>query len=96
MYPGYGFIHVYERGEVTCEGQNKEAQEGGAIALVKDGDTITIDAESNSINLGISNEELAKRKEQWTAPDLKVSRGVLFKYAKTVSSASQGCVTDEF
>ena len=65
-------------------------------ALIVDGDTITIDAESNSINLGISNEELAKRKEQWTAPDLKVSRGVLFKYAKTVSSASQGCVTDEF
>ena len=86
-----GGTHGFVVGHIT-----PEAQEGGAIALVKDGDTITIDAESNSINLGISNEELAKRKEQWTAPDLKVSRGVLFKYAKTVSSASQGCVTDEF
>ena len=86
-----GGTHGFVVGHIT-----PEAQEGGTIALVKDGDTITIDAESNSINLGISNEELAKRKEQWTAPDLKVSRGVLFKYAKTVSSASQGCVTDEF
>ena len=86
-----GGTHGFVVGHIT-----PEAQEGGAIALVIDGDTITIDAESNSINLEISDEELAKRKEQWTAPDLKVSRGVLFKYAKTVSSASQGCVTDEF
>ena len=73
-----------------------EAQEGGAIALVKDGDIITIDAETNSITLDVSEEELQNRKSQWKAPELKVSSGVLYKYAKTVSSASKGCVTDEF
>jgi dihydroxy-acid dehydratase len=73
-----------------------EAQEGGTIALVKDGDMITIDAETNSISLEVSEEELAKRREQWVAPKLKFDRGVLYKYARTVSSAAQGCVTDEF
>ena len=86
-----GGTHGFVVGHIT-----PEAQEGGTIALVKDGDIITIDAESNSINLEITDEELALRKKQWSAPELKVSRGVLFKYAKTVSSASQGCVTDEF
>ena len=66
------------------------------IALVKDGDIITINAETNSINLEISKEELKVRKAHWKAPELKVSRGFLYKYAKTVSSASKGCVTDEF
>ena len=73
-----------------------EAQDGGAIALVKEGDMITIDAETNSINLEVSEEELKERKQQWTAPQLKVKRGILYKYARTVSSASKGCVTDEF
>ncbi len=73
-----------------------EAQEGGNIALVEDGDTITIDAESNSIRVDISASALKKRKDNWKAPKLKFDRGVLYKYAKTVSSASQGCVTDEF
>ncbi|MBL7473377.1 dihydroxy-acid dehydratase [Robertkochia sediminum] len=73
-----------------------EAQTGGAIALVKDGDVITIDAVKNTITLEVSQEELAKRKEQWKAPQLKVKSGVLYKYARTVSSASKGCVTDEF
>ena len=73
-----------------------EAQDGGTIALVKDGDLITIDAESNSITLHVSDEELAKRKEKWVKPPLKFTKGVLYKYAKTVSSASKGCVTDEF
>lgn len=86
-----GGTHGFVVGHIT-----PEAQEGGTIALVKDGDIITIDAESNSINLEITDEELNLRKKQWSAPELKVSRGVLFKYAKTVSSASQGCVTDEF
>ncbi len=86
-----GGTHGFVVGHIT-----PEAQEGGTIALVKDGDIITIDAESNTINLEISDEELTLRKKQWSAPELKVSRGVLFKYAKTVSSASQGCVTDEF
>ncbi|SIS68449.1 dihydroxy-acid dehydratase [Zobellia uliginosa] len=73
-----------------------EAQEGGTIALVQDGDIITIDAETNSINVEVSDEELAKRKESWVAPELKFKKGVLYKYARSVSSAAQGCVTDEF
>lgn len=73
-----------------------EAQDGGTIALVQDGDIITIDAIKNSINVEISDEEIAKRKANWKQPALKETRGVLYKYAKTVSSASQGCVTDEF
>ncbi len=71
-----------------------EAQDGGAIALVKTGDTITIDVEKNSIKLEISDEEFKLRKASWTPPLLKVKRGVLYKYAKMVSSASQGCITD--
>ncbi len=86
-----GGTHGFVVGHIT-----PEAQEGGAIALVKDGDIITIDAETNSIILEVSDKELAKRKEQWKAPELKFDRGVLYKYARTVSSASKGCVTDEF
>ena len=71
-----------------------EAQEGGTIGLLKDGDMITIDAESNSITVDLSEKELAERREAWVQPSLKVSRGSLYKYAKTVSSASEGCVTD--
>ncbi len=73
-----------------------EAQEGGAIALIKDGDYIAIDAESNSITLEVSEEGLKERRKNWSPPKLKVERGVLYKYARTVSSASKGCVTDEF
>ena len=73
-----------------------EAQVGGPIALVQDGDSITIDAVENSISLDIPKDELAQRKEQWRAPDLKFNKGVLYKYAKTVSCASEGCVTDNF
>lgn len=73
-----------------------EAQEGGPIALVHDGDEITIDAEKNSIELNISNEALKRRKSSWIAPPLKVKRGSLYKYAKLVSSAAEGCVTDKF
>ena len=73
-----------------------EAQDGGNIALVENGDIIFIDAVNNTIDIEISDEELAKRRAKWVAPALKFKRGVLYKYAKTVSSASQGCVTDEF
>lgn len=73
-----------------------EAQDGGTIALLEDGDIITIDAETNSINVDVSTEELVKRKESWVEPELKFKKGVLYKYARSVSSASQGCVTDEF
>ena len=73
-----------------------EAQDGGNIALVEDGDIITIDAIKNTINMEVSEEELARRRANWIQPELKAKRGVLYKYAKTVSSASEGCVTDNF
>ena len=73
-----------------------EAQDGGTIALVEDGDIITIDAEKNAINVEVSDEVLVKRKEAWVQPELKFKKGVLYKYARSVSSAAQGCVTDEF
>lgn len=86
-----GGTHGFVVGHIT-----PEAQEGGNIALVKNGDIITIDAETNSIILEVSDEELQKRRKKWKAPELKFDRGVLYKYARTVSSASKGCVTDEF
>lgn len=71
-----------------------EAQVGGPIALVKDGDVIAIDAEANTIKIEVSDEEMAARKEKWVAPPLKVKQGTLLKYARLVSDASHGCVTD--
>ncbi|MGZ3862976.1 MAG: dihydroxy-acid dehydratase [Bacteroidia bacterium] len=71
-----------------------EAFEGGPIALVKNGDVITIDAVKNKIDLLVSEEELEKRKREWKQPLLKVKQGVLYKYAKQVGSASKGCLTD--
>lgn len=73
-----------------------EAFDGGNIALVNNGDIITIDAVKNTINLHLSEEELAQRRLSWKQPKLKVTRGILAKYAKLVSSASEGCVTDQF
>lgn len=73
-----------------------EAQDGGTIGLLEDGDIVTIDAEKNSISVNLSDDEIKARKAKWQQPPLKVSKGSLYKYAKTVSSASQGCVTDEF
>jgi dihydroxy-acid dehydratase len=67
---------------------------GGPIALVEDGDTITIDAVSNSIVLEISDAEMEKRRKAWTPPEPRFTRGVLAKYARVVSSASTGAVTD--
>lgn len=72
-----------------------EAQVGGPIALVKNGDTISINLETREINLEISNEEMEKRKKEWKAPELKYRRGILYKYAKLVSSSSKGAITDE-
>ena len=71
-----------------------EAQEGGPIALVRDGDTITIDAESRVIDSDVADEEMQKRKLGWQAPPLKYQKGTLYKYAKTVQDASHGCITD--
>ncbi|KEF62912.1 dihydroxy-acid dehydratase [Exophiala aquamarina CBS 119918] len=73
-----------------------EAAVGGPIALVHDGDEITIDAETNSISVAVSDEELEKRRQKWTPPRMAVTRGVLAKYAALVSDASHGAVTDLF
>ena len=72
-----------------------EAQEGGPIALVENGDRIKIDAISNTIDVDLSEEELAKRKDKWVMPAYKTTRGTLYRYIKTVKTASEGCVTDE-
>ncbi|RBP53130.1 dihydroxy-acid dehydratase [Arenicella xantha] len=72
-----------------------EAQEGGPIALVKNGDIITLDAVNNCIEVDLSDEELAQRLAEWEAPALKATRGTLFKYIRYVKNASMGCVTDE-
>jgi dihydroxy-acid dehydratase len=71
-----------------------EAFDGGPIALVKDNDVITIDAVNNKIDIKLTDTELFERKKQWKQPELKVKKGVLYKYAKQVSSASTGCLTD--
>jgi len=72
-----------------------EAQCGGPIALVRNGDPITIDSEANTITVDLSDDELARRRKAWTAPPYKATRGTLYKYIKNVKSASEGCVTDE-
>lgn len=84
-----GGSHGFIVGHIT-----PEAQEGGAIALVQDGDILTIDAAKRTIEVALTTEELAVRRAGWIAPPLKVSRGTLYKYIKLVSSASEGCVTD--
>ncbi|MBK6275990.1 MAG: dihydroxy-acid dehydratase [Saprospirales bacterium] len=85
-----GGSHGFVVGHVTPEAQN-----GGNIALVRDGDKIIIDAVNNTIDVVISDDELQTRRNAWTAPALKAKSGVLYKYAKSVSSASEGCVTDD-
>ncbi len=72
-----------------------EAQEGGPIALIKDGDVITINADNNVLSVAISDQELAARKAVWKMPPYKAVRGTLYKYIKNVKNASEGCVTDE-
>ncbi len=84
-----GGTHGFVVGHIT-----PEAQIGGNLALVNDGDIITIDAENNSISVEISEAALEERRSKWEAPPLKVSSGALYKYARTVSSASKGCITD--
>lgn len=84
-----GGTHGFVVGHIT-----PEAFEGGLIGLVKDNDIIELDAVKNSINLMISDEELQERKSSFKQPDYKVKSGVLYKYAKLVSDASQGCITD--
>jgi dihydroxy-acid dehydratase len=85
-----GGSHGFVVGHVT-----PEAYEGGGIALIENGDIITIDAVKNTIDMKISNEELAKRKANWKRPESPIKQGVLLKYMRSVSSASEGCVTDK-
>jgi dihydroxy-acid dehydratase len=68
-----------------------EAQVGGPIALVRDGDIIHIDAVANTLSMDVSDEEIERRRKEWKAPPLKVSQGTLYKYTKVVSDASHGC-----
>lgn len=84
-----GGTHGFVVGHIT-----PEAYEGGLIGLVEDDDIIEIDAVNNTINVKLSDAEIAARRANWKQPALKVSKGVLYKYAKTVANASQGCVTD--
>lgn len=85
-----GGSHGFIVGHIT-----PEAQAGGPIALIQDGDTITLDAEANRIDVDISDAEMQTRRDAWTAPPFKFTRGTLYKYIKNVKSASEGCVTDE-
>jgi dihydroxy-acid dehydratase len=86
-----GGSHGFVVGHIT-----PEAFDGGPIALIEDGDKITIDAETRQITVDVSDAELAERKTRWVRPESKYKRGVLAKYAKTVSSASEGAVTDKY
>lgn len=85
-----GGSHGFVVGHIT-----PEAQEGGLIGLVQNGDTIRIDAIKNKIDLLIPEEEIAQRKAAWSKPAYKATNGVLRKYIATVKTASEGCVTDE-
>lgn len=86
-----GGTHGFVIGHIT-----PEAQDGGNIAMVRNGDTIRLDIKNNSMDVLLSDEELANRHRLWMRPPLKATTGILRKYAMTVSSASEGCVTDEF
>jgi dihydroxy-acid dehydratase len=72
-----------------------EAQEGGPIALLRDGDAIRIDAEARSLSVDVSEVEMQQRRNAWTMPPYKAGRGTLYKYIRLVKNASEGCVTDE-
>jgi dihydroxy-acid dehydratase len=84
-----GGTHGFVVGHIT-----PEAQVGGALALLQDGDIVTIDSERNRLDADVSDEEFARRLARWQAPAPKYTKGVLYKYMKIVSSASEGCVTD--
>jgi len=85
-----GGSHGFIVGHIT-----PEAQEGGPIGLVQDGDIVSIDADTNRLDVNLTDEQLAERRATWTAPAYKATRGTLYKYIKNVKSASEGCVTDE-
>ena len=85
-----GGSHGFIVGHIT-----PEAQEGGPLALVQNGDHITIDATNHRLDMDVSDDELSQRRDTWTPPPYKATRGTLFKYIKNVKSAAEGCVTDE-
>jgi dihydroxy-acid dehydratase len=85
-----GGTHGFVVGHIT-----PEAYEGGLIAMVKDGDSIEIDAAKNTINLKVPDDQIASRKNSWRKPESKARKGILYKYAKQVKTAAEGCVTDE-
>ena len=85
-----GGSHGFLVGHIT-----PEAQDGGPIALVRSGERITIDAENNTIDVDVPDQELARRRAAWRMPPFKAERGTLAKYIRLVKSASEGCVTDE-
>ena len=85
-----GGSHGFIVGHIT-----PEAQVGGPLALVQNGDKVTIDADNNTLSFDVSDDEIEKRKAAWKQPPFKVTRGTLYKYIKNVKSASEGCVTDE-
>ena len=72
-----------------------EAQEGGPIAIIKNGDIVTINAKTNKIEFKLSDKEFANRQKNWKMPPYKANRGTLYKYIRNVKTASEGCVTDE-
>jgi dihydroxy-acid dehydratase len=83
-----GGTHGFVVGHIT-----PEAYDGGPLAIVEDGDEITIDADSNQVNLNISDQEIASRSKKWVRPKNTIEKGVLAKYRTLVSSASKGAVT---
>ena len=86
-----GGSHGFVVGHVT-----PEAFDGGPIAIIENGDTITINAETKTLSLALSEDEIKTRLSQWQQPEARYKKGTLAKYAKTVSSASEGAVTDKF
>jgi dihydroxy-acid dehydratase len=85
-----GGTHGFVVGHIT-----PEAQTGGVMAILKNGDVITIDAEKNTLEVDLTDAEIAERFKGWTPPPYKITKGTLYRYIKTVSTASEGCVTDE-
>ncbi len=85
-----GGTHGFVVGHIT-----PEAFDGGTLCIIEDGDIIEIDASKNAINLMISQEQIEKRKASWKQPPLAVTKGILYKYAKQVTTAAEGCITDK-
>jgi len=86
-----GGTHGFVVGHIT-----PEAQTGGTIAVLEDGDMIVIDIQNKTISVDLPEAEIKRRKQNWKQPALKHQKGILYKYAKTVATASEGCVTDKY